>query len=66
MANLTRCDQCKKLSDEPNVGYIGRDWVIKFYRDTMLSITAHADYCAECIQKLVADHRPQQKDRYDE
>jgi hypothetical protein len=66
MANLTRCDQCSRLSDEKGVGYIGRDWIVKHYNDTLMVITAHNDYCSECIQKLVADHRPQKKDRYDE
>lgn len=51
MASLKRCDVCKKLSEEPNIGYIGRSFVLKRYKDTILTITVIGkDMCGGCIK----------------
>lgn len=62
MAAIVRCDSCKKLSDEPAVGYIGRrfeviDLTTSRYAKVLMSITATSDFCIECIKKLVAENR---------
>lgn len=60
MANLTRCDECKRLSDEPQIGYIGRHHSINHYRDVIIVIACYRDLCGDCIKKIVANHSIQQ------
>jgi hypothetical protein len=55
---ITRCDECKKLSDEPNIGYIGRKFAIKTHKQVFMTITTHRDLCKDCLQKLVAENSP--------
>lgn len=63
MANLTRCDKCKRLSDEPGIGYIGKSHTVKEYKETLMDIKTYKDYCRDCIKSIVADHSIQQEDK---
>ena len=56
MASLIRCDGCKKLSDEPGVGHIGKTWEIRHYRDFVGKITLERDLCEDCVKKSVAEN----------
>lgn len=54
MANLVRCDNCKRLSDEPSIGYVGRMHAINHYQDKVVSITVHGkDLCGDCVKKII-------------
>lgn len=66
MATITRCDGCKKTSDEPGVSYIGREWCFKKYRDILAKLDVHKDLCADCVKKLVTENYPTnyEKDEY--
>lgn len=54
MATITRCDECKKLSDEQGISYIGRTWTVSKYRDVFATITTKRDVCRECLLNLVS------------
>lgn len=56
MARLVRCDQCNRLSDEKGVGYIGRNFEVRFYKDLVLAIKTMKDYCGDCVKKIVATY----------
>lgn len=67
MAAITRCDLCKKLSDEAGE-YIGRQFEATEvntgrYAKVQLTITAHADYCITCIKQIVNTGRLRQETR---
>ena len=53
MAALTRCDDCKKLSDEPGVGHIGRRHEVRHYRDVGMRIEVFKDLCSSCVKKML-------------
>ena len=57
MATITRCDECKKLSDEPGLGYIGREFEVMKFRDRQLIIRVMGrDLCQTCIRNIVANN----------
>lgn len=57
MANIIRCDDCKKLNDEQGVGYIGKNWMIKDTpRSAIMKIKTTRDCCRECVKKLFNDN----------
>lgn len=66
MATITRCDDCRKTSDEPGVGFIGKEWQYKKYKDVYAKLDLRKDLCAECVKKLMVDNYPQkyEKDEY--
>lgn len=65
MANLIRCDNCKKLSDEPGISFIGKEWRINHYKDYLGTIKVFKDLCRECVIKLVNENAlAENKDDY--
>lgn len=63
MATITRCDKCKKLSDDERAGYIGKDHEVRHYRDLILTIRTEKDMCADCVKKAVAEGNLQQRNK---
>lgn len=68
MAAIVRCDNCRKVSDEAAAGYIGRKFEVTpdnpgRYAKVNMTITAHSDYCIDCIKKLIADGRVKEETR---
>ena len=57
MADLKRCDECKRLSDESGVGFIGKKHQLNKYRDTILiiDVCGGKDLCGNCVKKKVAE-----------
>lgn len=50
---LTRCDTCKKFSDESKE-YIGKTWELKIFHETLADITTRKDICRDCLVKAVS------------
>ncbi len=56
MATIVRCDDCKRLSDEPGIGHIGREHTVIKYRDVLANIRIIGkDICRDCVKKMVAE-----------
>ena len=53
---ITRCDECKKLSDEAGVGYIGKKWKVSKYRENIMIVSTMKDLCKDCVKKLIAEN----------
>jgi len=53
MAALTRCDDCKKLSDELGVGHIGKHHEVRRYSELQMRIQVFKDLCSSCVKKML-------------
>lgn len=56
MSTIKRCDNCKELSDKDGIGYIGKEWILKAYKETIATIKTQLDLCKNCLRQKVADN----------
>lgn len=65
MANLTRCDECKRLSDEQGIGYIGKYHRLMKYNEIIMELNSRKDMCRDCVKKAVAENSIGKNDNND-
>lgn len=66
MASLIRCDICKKLSDDPTVGHIGKEWSVMEYKNRLAKITTQQDLCKSCVIRVINDSPLRKLDEEDD
>lgn len=56
MAIVTRCDECKKLSDVDGISYIGKKWELEKFKNRIATLTFTKDLCRNCVKNLIEEN----------